>query len=127
MSPQVVSIRHLCPPSSGAMSDQSEFRLGVVGVVEGGRYPSFPGRPIARIRWAMDAPIKRTTDKAVLIILSVHTSDEGVAWPAMRTIARCSSIQRRAAIYLTSALMGQIEVISYQQPSRLMVPPPARG
>ena len=60
---------------------QHEIPLGIVGVVQRGPYPIFPEKPIARIRWAMKAPIAHTSGKAVLMILAIHADEQGKAWP----------------------------------------------
>ena len=80
------------------MASQHVLRLGPVGVVDGGSYPSFPRKPLARIRWAMEAPVKNTPDKAVLMILAIHADEQGKAWPSLATIAHCGSMARRTAI-----------------------------
>ena len=80
------------------MTRQSEFRLGPVGVIEGGPHPSFPVKPLARIRWAMNAPITNTAEKVLLLVLATHASPEGVAWPSIATMASCGSLSRRATV-----------------------------
>ena len=77
---------------------QHEIPLGIVGVVQRGPYPIFPEKPIARIRWAMKAPIAHTSGKAVLIILAIHADEQGKAWPSLATITECGSMTRRTAI-----------------------------
>ena len=77
---------------------QNEMRLGIVGVVQRGPYPIFPKKPVARIRWAMKAPIAHTSGKAVLMILAIHADEQGKAWPSLATIAECGSMTRRTTI-----------------------------
>ena len=83
---------------------EAELRLGVLGVVNGGSYPSFPRKPLARIRWAMEAPVKNTPDKAVLMILAIHADEQGKAWPSLATVAHCGSMARRTAIRAVNEL-----------------------
>lgn len=71
---------------------------GYVAPVDACNYPSFPSKPLDRIRWAMEAPLSSPTMKAVLVCLALHADrGRGRAWVSAPTIARMTSLSLRAA------------------------------
>ena len=70
---------------------------GFLAALDTDPYPPFPPRPLDRIRWAMDAPIRSPTAKAVLTVIALHADAErGRAWPSIPTICRMTSYSARS-------------------------------
>ena len=68
---------------------------GFVAPVDGEPYPLFPAKPLDRIRWAQDAPVRSTPAKLLLIVLAHRADRSGRAWPAVDSLARWGSMGRR--------------------------------
>ena len=69
---------------------------GFLGVVEGTPYAPFPvgkNRLYDRMKWAQRAPVAKSDHtapalKAVLWLLSLYANENGIAFPAAKTLAR---------------------------------------
>ena len=70
-------------------------RAGFVAEVGADPYPSFPEKPLDRIRWAQDAPLGNLPSKTLLMILASRADATGRAWPAVDSLARWGSMGRR--------------------------------